>query len=676
MRTSALIILLAFVLLTSGCTGQGPQTGDAQFTGTLPQTAPVEYTDEIGDKYTVEGYPGYVYVFAELGTEKSVVEEAVKANGGTIIDSVSGVGIYTVKVGAGQEEAFLLAMYKQTWFLDGSPAFEFMLSDIFMYDHFSGAADPSDCTADHGDLDKLKAERLGGAVDPIDKDNDIKGTWTVGMARSIIAKAEAAEKRGAPAVFSLSLQSQASHDTAITAAERATGCVSINCQMVRNGQRNFFNTFFQTMESEIKNNPKAADNMLIVIAAGNAGADLDGVLRDLKLHYPNAYKRIKLVGGSFENGDISERLNHITDNSKNDVAYARGERAEIYNPATGTTTMCDGTSFAAPEVSAVLNEIWMSNPTLTSEQVINAFNQALSELGVDGVLPQDEFGETPVSFIERAVEIGGILASGGTINGGGGAAGGGGGTSGGGNVIFVGPPTLTATVGKEFSYSLCLPSLDGAGATCGGLVPSTNPTGGSPPYSVSVKIGGGFMPPGIALNLNGFLSGTPTQEGNYPFQVCARDGAGLEGCANVVINVEPAAPTETTYSGSFSASGQYDKYDGCSFSDTFSGTISMDLTENGDAVSGTATISGTFTSTALSSPDMCLNSQVSMNGAATVSGTKNNLAFTHHFYTAGGSDYAGAFTGSLSGNTITGTFGETSTCCSGSASTPVTLTAQ
>jgi|GEM_PF-1588890 len=106
-------------------------------------------------------------------------------------------------------------------------------------------------------------------------------------------------------------------------------------------------------------------------------------------------------------------------------------------------------------------------------------------------------------------------------------------------ITFAGPPPLTATVNQPFTFSLCQPPppID---ATCGGLRPATNPTGGKPPYSMSVKLGGGFLPPGIALNLDGWLTGTPTKEGTYPFTVCARDGFGEEGCVAVTITVQPA----------------------------------------------------------------------------------------------------------------------------------------
>ena len=123
-------------------------------------------------------------------------------------------------------------------------------------------------------------------------------------------------------------------------------------------------------------------------------------------------------------------------------------------------------------------------------------------------------------------------------------------------LAFTGPPPLTATLNQPFTFSLCQPPPTPIDATCGGLRPATNPTGGKPPYSMSVKLGGGFLPPGIALNLDGWLTGTPTKEGTYNFRVCARDGFGEEGCTAVTINVQPEqTPTAgpETWSGTGTA---------------------------------------------------------------------------------------------------------------------------
>jgi len=674
MRIWVALAILA-VVLAAGCTGQSGGTatstvladGSVELTGTMPQATQVTYTDIIGNSITAESYPGYVYVFADVGADQAAIENAIKANGGTVAESLPAAGLYTAKVKAGEEAAFLSAMQENIWFLDGSPAFSFDLSDIFMYDFHSGVKNPTNCHDDHGDLTSLEAGRLGANINKVDV-KTLGGTGAIGLARSMTEQAETARKSGRHAVFSFSLQSHASATTYISPAARAAGCVNFNCTLVRSQQSMFLRTYFQTMEAVRRASPSAADNMIFVIATGNAGADLDDEVAELKAEFPEAWKRIKLVGGSFANDGIIEQYNYLNDNSNNDVAYAVGTNVQITNPATGAVTTCHGTSFSTPQVSAVLDDIWADNPTLTAEQILNAFNQALGEMGTNGVIPNDADGKISQAFRDRVLVIANGLASGKPIPGAGS------------KIVFVGPPqTLPAKVGEDFIYSLCQPGLFEAGATCGGLKPATNPSGGNPPYSMSIKIGGGFLPKGIALNLNGLLLGMPTTEGNYPFTVCARDWSGDEGCANVVINVAPAPPpVATTYSGSFNLRGTYGRPfpeygTTCMFDDTFAGTITVETT----GTSGTATVSGTFTSTAVggSVPGVinCESSQSSMNDAADVTVSGNNIQFTSHFYTAGGSNYAGAFSGSLSGNTITGTFGETSSCCSGASSAPVTL---
>lgn len=93
-------------------------------------------------------------------------------------------------------------------------------------------------------------------------------------------------------------------------------------------------------------------------------------------------------------------------------------------------------------------------------------------------------------------------------------------------------------VGEPYVFSFCEP-LPREGPVCGGLEPATNPVGGRPPYSLSIGMSGGFLPPGLRLNLNGVVEGTPTLEGDFAFSVCARDGFGTEGCRQAAIHVAP-----------------------------------------------------------------------------------------------------------------------------------------
>jgi len=100
----------------------------------------------------------------------------------------------------------------------------------------------------------------------------------------------------------------------------------------------------------------------------------------------------------------------------------------------------------------------------------------------------------------------------------------------------VNPPD--GRVGDAYQFSFCEP-FPRDGPVCGGLEPAANPVGGKPPYSLSIGFDNGFLPPGLRLNLNGVVEGTPTLEGDFAFSVCARDGFGTEGCRPAFIHIAP-----------------------------------------------------------------------------------------------------------------------------------------
>ena len=109
--------------------------------------------------------------------------------------------------------------------------------------------------------------------------------------------------------------------------------------------------------------------------------------------------------------------------------------------------------------------------------------------------------------------------------------------------ITIGPwANIQTTVGQSYEFHFCEPPAAISGATCGGLAgATTDPRGGTPPYSFVKK--SGFLPPGIALELNGTLRGTPTETGTYNFRLCAKDLYGGEGCQNLAVVV---GKTETS----------------------------------------------------------------------------------------------------------------------------------
>ncbi len=107
--------------------------------------------------------------------------------------------------------------------------------------------------------------------------------------------------------------------------------------------------------------------------------------------------------------------------------------------------------------------------------------------------------------------------------------------------ITVGPwDNIQTTVGESYKFHFCEPPSAISGATCGALADTTtDPKGGTPPYSFVKK--SGFLPLGMVLELNGTLSGSPTEAGTYNFRLCAKDLYGGEGCQNLTVTVTNGA---------------------------------------------------------------------------------------------------------------------------------------
>ena len=87
------------------------------------------------------------------------------------------------------------------------------------------------------------------------------------------------------------------------------------------------------------------------------------------------------------------------------------------------------------------------------------------------------------------------------------------------------------------------------GITVNGSFSSTvAATGGTPAYGWSLVNGGGSMPPGLVLQTNGTISGTPSQSGTFTFTTQADDQASqvAQKVLSITVAADPNATTTTT----------------------------------------------------------------------------------------------------------------------------------
>jgi hypothetical protein len=112
---------------------------------------------------------------------------------------------------------------------------------------------------------------------------------------------------------------------------------------------------------------------------------------------------------------------------------------------------------------------------------------------------------------------------------------------------------FTITAAKSGGGTPLTVTLDPATATAGTQGVAYNAlfgaTGGTAPYTFAIPVGS--LPPGLSLNPNGLITGTPTATGTFTFAVVATDSQGVTGTKNftfVISSPQANAPTISTTS--------------------------------------------------------------------------------------------------------------------------------
>lgn len=406
--------LLACALISvasAACGSPSLLAGQIEFKGQPTDVAAITYKTKSGDVITQDlALRGFVTLYVDPQTTTSQLSSAATIAGGRILDAIPHTGLYTVQVIEGQEADFLAAIFVNGYVLDGEPTTADVNACVAAIDSFAAGA--TTCSAPHGNHVEAVAERGGACVTEIDKGPLViqalakLGTFATDgilrpqVERLLIKEMEAAHAGGRRAVINISMQSTASVSGDINGAR--TTCKSAPsapiCKSVQQGQKEFLRGILAALAAEPAS---VRDNTLVVISAGNAGVDITQAISDVALdpRYAEAFKHVKIVGSTDASGAVSQDNNY---GGNGTMVYAPGK-----NVPTLPGCMESGTSFAAPEVARVMSAMWDAAPSLTSDQVTRALDDALSDSSCGGssggnrTLPQSG-GATTAGFIACA----------------------------------------------------------------------------------------------------------------------------------------------------------------------------------------------------------------------------------------------------------------------------------
>ena len=373
--------------------------GAVRYAGRYPPPANIPYFGADGASHTAVGaFPGWLELIADPTASVSSVTNSLHSAGTTIRTAIPAAGLYWVQVASGTEASVLSALFNQHVILDGSPAVPAVFGSADTQIDVLDWNDPSDrkdsCGRSHMNhvADIAGSRRQYDVYNPTDPLGpqmfDIHDR-TPDLAADVLLRMHEAYTTKKRLTINLSLQSPASGEAISVDNSR---CSNASCNDIRVAQNVFFKNILQMLEETNAKQPGVCDNTLVSIIAGNAGVDLDTQLANLKAQYPNAFARVVIVGGTDASGNIANEYNHLDDNMVPNMVYARAQNVEG----------CSGTSFAAPEVTSVLDAIWSRATNKTSAEILAAFRQAM---GTNNIIPADAAGRVTTNFIDQAVTL-------------------------------------------------------------------------------------------------------------------------------------------------------------------------------------------------------------------------------------------------------------------------------
>lgn len=302
----------------------------------------INYTTQEGVRVTVPAFAGQVEIFTAAETSPDDIKGFVSGHGGKIIAQAPTVGIYIAEVSVGKEAGLIEALLKEDWVIDAHPYIPLDKNQAeYILDFWK---EPSRERSHGAAVCYYVIGQAECAKEILDRCFGNRGCqeaeWP--MFYQIIREIKAQEK--APfIIFNLSLGPKTDDKNG----------KPISAAAVEAAHQAYFGMLLQILGHD---DLAGVEKTVIVNSAGNDGADLTSVFRSLSSS--KGFSRLVVVGAVTPAGKISPYTNYSR--GERDIMYSVGGEKAI--PMAGKYLTWTGTSFAAPQITCLLNNWLRKSP--------------------------------------------------------------------------------------------------------------------------------------------------------------------------------------------------------------------------------------------------------------------------------------------------------------------------
>ena len=377
-----------------------------------PAPGMISFTDASGVAQQVFGFPGQVQIFAGAGSSDEI-EDLVEANSGDIISQIPYLDYYLASVAPGTEGSFITSLFTSGLVADAFPNLMLERGYIDLTDIPSPNPDGSfpkdmdlqsrvDGNTHLFVIDDFVREDIN-AGDPPTHGHTVgyvaaKGLPAPGAHINISALSIGGEYALTTDLWMIALM-VVSQELGYDTNANAIINVSLEGSMRGSGGNNLSDEQYKAnIEATLRQyataldflgavNPQALERIAIVTIAGNgnpSGVDLSDVIGRLRKDFPKVFPpeasgggdHLMIVGGTHADSDQVDKGFNYSSNA-GDVFYAPANTVVVDDKG-GTV---NGTSYAAPAVTNLLQQTLIANPGMTVSQVTKAFRAAYLRLG-------------------------------------------------------------------------------------------------------------------------------------------------------------------------------------------------------------------------------------------------------------------------------------------------------